>query len=414
MSDARTRGSGQRQPRDYLAFAATAVGAFCSRKREPCRRYRALIGTAMGAPSLVAAAAPSGTRFSTLPQAKAYDSVQFPACVVPSNEAVQEAEVATFTEWAARHSDEIESVLRAHGAVLFRGFNSSSPTAERGQVHNVEPMDHKVFAKFVDSLGLPNFPYIGGNAVRTAIPDTDNRVFTANESPPDKPIPFHHELAQTPDFPRRILFFCARPAETGGETPIVLSTAVYEQLASEFPEFTQKLAAHGVVYSRVMTPNDRPESAIGRGWKRTFCAETRADVEKALTRKGYSWEWLDPTDPNKTATDTDENALLREKSPVLDAVKAVDGGNKMAFFNQLVAVWGGWRDEFNTPQQCIRHGDGSPLDAEAMDGAARIMREHAVAIPWQQGDIMYIDNMQAQHSRNTFTGPRRVLASLTR
>jgi alpha-ketoglutarate-dependent taurine dioxygenase len=48
-----------------------------------------------------------------------------------------------------------------------------------------------------------------------------------NNSPPDQPIPFHHELAQTPNPPRYIFFYCDVPSETGGQTPIIDSTAVY-------------------------------------------------------------------------------------------------------------------------------------------------------------------------------------------
>jgi alpha-ketoglutarate-dependent taurine dioxygenase len=46
-------------------------------------------------------------------------------------------------------------------------------------------------------------------------------------SPPDQPIPFHHELAQTPNPPRYIFFYCDVPSESGGHTPIIDSTAVY-------------------------------------------------------------------------------------------------------------------------------------------------------------------------------------------
>jgi alpha-ketoglutarate-dependent taurine dioxygenase len=308
--------------------------------------------------------------------------------------------------------------LAAHGGLLLRGW-----TGPDGR-----PLTPADLAAFVTALGRENFPYIGGNAVRREVPGTDNRVFTANESPPEKPIPFHHELAQTPDYPRAILFFCEQPAETGGETPIVLSTAVYEALRAAHPEFVDKLEMHGVVYSRIMSAHDRPESAIGRGWRATFKAETPADVERILSSNGYTWEWRDPANPAAPAPPGTANPLLRESSPILDAVKSVwassgeaagraysdDKGSPKAFFNQLVAVWGGWRDEFNSPEDCVRAGDGSTLDPVAMEAVQRIMREHTVSIPWQKGDIMFLDNMQVQHSRNTFTGKRRVLASLTR
>ena len=41
--------------------------------------------------------------------------------------------------------------------------------------------------------GYEELPYVGGAAPRTNVV---GRVFTANESPPDQKIPFHHEMAQ--------------------------------------------------------------------------------------------------------------------------------------------------------------------------------------------------------------------------
>lgn len=49
------------------------------------------------------------------------------------------------------------------------------------------------FNEFVEAFGFEELPYVGGAAPRTNIV---GRVFTANESPPDQKIPFHHEMAQ--------------------------------------------------------------------------------------------------------------------------------------------------------------------------------------------------------------------------
>ncbi len=320
---------------------------------------------------------------------RTHGGLSFPLCLRPvtGNEPLR-TDATNFSTWAATHRQEIESLLRKHGALLLRGFGGSSATAE-------------TFADFVEfGLKLPNFPYELGNAVRTCV--VRDRVFTANESPPDKPIPWHHELAQTPSYPERILFYCDVPPEVGGSTPILLSTAVYEAVKRAHPAFIEKLEETGVIYSRVMTAHDRPESAIGRGWRKTFAVQSRVDAEKKLAARGYRWQWFSD----------DDDAMLREISPRLDGVKEVGNGEKKAFFNQMVAVWNGWRDEFNTPEKCVRYGDDTELDPNVMADVTRILNEHAVAIPWQKGDVLYIDNMQVQHSRSTFSGKRRVLASL--
>lgn len=332
---------------------------------------------------------PSPQIFSHPPlsQARVYSGNVFPLLVTPPPHLPHlRTETSTAHAYLTAHRAEIFALLRKHSVLIFRDFAQTTP-------------EH--FATFVEScLGLPNFPYVGGNAVRTAI--VGDRVFTANESPPEKPIPFHHELAQTPYYPAAVLFFCVRKADSGGETPVLYSPAVYDALKERCGAFLDKVEREGVRYMRVMTPFDRPHSAIGRGWRGTFGVETRAEAEQVLREKGYEWDWIGEG----------EDAMLKEISPVLKAVH-VDEGRK-SFFNQLVAVWGGWRDEFNEPKNCVVAGDGTELDGEAMRIAGEVMLEHRVAVPWEVGDVMYVDNMMAQHSRATFTGPRRVLASLAK
>lgn len=325
----------------------------------------------------------------TLPEAHIYNEKAFPLCLTPPDDRPDLKEnTEAVVSYFKTHSAHVYDLLRSHGVLFFRDFASESSTPQ-------------MFADIVSkSLGLENFPYALGNAVRTAV--VDQVVFTANESPPEKPIPFHHELAQTPLYPSKLLFYCEKTADTGGETPILLSGQVYNDLATAYPSFLEKLETKGVIYSRIMTPRDRPESAIGRGWRGTFHATCREQAEERLAAKGYEWEWIGDG----------EDANLKEKSPALAAVVETNG--RKAFFNQIYAVWGGWRDEFNTPENCVIAGDGTPLDAEAMQGLGQIMMRHEVSIPWQKGDFMFIDNMQAQHSRKTFTGKRRVLASLAK
>jgi hypothetical protein len=209
-----------------------------------------------------------------------------------------------------------------------------------------------------------------------------------------------------------VLFFCEREPTTDGETPVLDSTRLFDDLSGAFPAFVAALEAHGVQYMRTMSAEDRPHSAIGRGWRATFDARTRAEAEAALSAKGYTWEWLSTTAPSAAAEDGAEDALLREVSPRLDAVRAV--GGRKALFNQLIAVWLGWADEFNRPETSVRLGNGAPLDALAMSSLIGLASAHSVAVPWQRGDILLLNNLTVQHSRRSFTGPRRILASLTK
>lgn len=70
-------------------------------------------------------------------------------------------------------------------------------------------------------------------------------------------------MAQVPKFPSNLFFFCDIPSTDGGETPIVLSNVVYEQVNSEMPEFVADLKQKEVKYTRIIPEEDDSQSAIG-------------------------------------------------------------------------------------------------------------------------------------------------------
>ena len=48
----------------------------------------------------------------------------------------------------------------------------------------------------------------------------------------------------------------------------------------------------------------------------------------------------------------------------------------------------------------------------ALEGIARFMEENKVSYKWQKGDIFALNNRLVMHSRNSFTGTRRVYAAM--
>ena len=117
-----------------------------------------------------------------------------------------------------------------------------------------------------------------------------------------------------------------------------------------------------------------------------------------MRQLGYSWEWL-------------EDGSLRTTTPVLPAVRELPNG-RQSFFNQLIAASQGWKDSRNDPSKSIVYGDGSPLGRDDVVLAARLAEEITMDIPWQEGDVALIDNYVTMHGRRTFSGTRKVLASL--
>jgi hypothetical protein len=284
--------------------------------------------------------------------------------------------------WAAANRDDMIAKAGLHGAILFRGLPLNTP----------EDCD-----AFVAAFDLTNFPYTESlsNAVRV---NWTERIFSANEAPPEVTIYFHHEMAQTPIFPKKLFFFCTQPAEEGGETPLCRSDILFERLKERCPNFARDCDEKGLRYSNVMPAENDPKSGMGRSWKSTLRAETREEAEARLREIEYDGEWL-------------PDGSLRATTPVLPAVYEVSPGRK-TFFNQLIAAFQGWKDDRNDPSKAIRFGDGSPLDRDAVNVATELAYGLAFDLPWQRGDAVLVDNILAMHGRRTFKGTRKVLASL--
>lgn len=317
----------------------------------------------------------------SLPETRYYDGRAFPLVVSPpAHLTALESSVEAGIKHIQQHRPHLHSLLDKHAVLLFRGFGFK--TAED-------------FSRVTDEgLGLSNFPYSLGNAVRKQI--HGERVVTTNESPSEKPIPFHHELAQTPRYPGKLAFFCEKKPSVGGETPICYSPAVYDDLREKMKDWVERIQREGVVYRRRMSRHDRPWSAIGRGWEGTFGAECKEEAEKKLKERGYDWKWED-------------GEVLVEISPRLRATWEEKG--RTSWFNQIWAVWGGWRDELNEGGG-VRIGDGGEMGEDEVEAMGQVIESHKVSIGWEEGDVMLVHNMLAMHSRSPFQGERRVYASL--
>ena len=310
---------------------------------------------------------------------QSFDGEPFPLVIECRDNA---ADLQSVEQWIRESRPTLDRQASDNGTVLFRGFPLATD----------QDLD-----RLIRAFGYPNFPYEDSlsNAVRV---NRTERVFTANEAPPEVTICLHHEMAQTPIYPSRLFFFCEQPAEQGGATPLCRSDVLFERLLDELPEFVADCESKGLLYTNIMPAENDPTSGMGRSWQSTFRAETREDAEQRLQRLGYSWEWL-------------PDCCLRSTTPVLPAVLEVEPGRK-TFFNQLIAAFHGWKDSRNDPTKAVTFGDGSSLIPETMDRVATLAEELTFDVPWQKGDVALVDNRVVMHGRRTFSGTRKVLASL--
>ncbi|MEO1169213.1 MAG: TauD/TfdA family dioxygenase [Pseudomonadota bacterium] len=276
----------------------------------------------------------------------------------------------------------VDAHLQQSGAILFRGFDVP---------------DAHAFDAAVTAYGEPNFPYAESlsNAVRVNVTE---RVFTANEAPPETSIYLHHEMAQTPVYPSKLFFYCEIAPGGGGATPLCRSDILLEKLDAADSDLVEAFASKGVRYTNIMPGNDDAGSGQGRSWRSTLSADNREEAEARLQTLGYDWEWRD-------------DDSLRATTPVLDAVRTLPDGRR-SFFNQLIAAFRGWSDSRNDPSKAITFGDGTPITGEQMADAIALSDDLTYDLAWQAGDVALVDNFLVMHGRRPFTGTRRVLASL--
>ena len=307
-----------------------------------------------------------------------YDEAVFPLAFG----ADQPANKAVIAEWIAQHRTQIEDQLALTGAILFRGF---------GVVNDGD------FDAFIRAFDWPNFTYAESlsNAVRR---NRTELVFTANEAPSTVSIFLHHEMAQTPVYPSKLLFFCEQAAEQGGATPICRSDILLQQLREQLPDFVAACENKGVRYSQTMPLEEDLASGQGRSWKSTLSAENRQQAEGKLAHLDYDWQWQ-------------EDGSLSVTTPVLPAVRQLNDG-RTVFFNQLIAAFRGWKDARNSGEKSICFGDGSAIDSSHMALAIDLADKLTFDIPWQSGDVALLDNFLVMHGRRPFQGKRTVLASL--
>ncbi|CAE7258055.1 unnamed protein product [Symbiodinium sp. KB8] len=304
--------------------------------------------------------------------------MDFPLVLSPS----RQSNARELSAWAASRSAELQKLLLHHGAVLFRDCGIISA---------------EDFGLVVRAMGCEGYDYVGGAAPRTEV--VKGVVFTSNESPPDQPIPFHHELAQSPTPPNYILFCCEVESKHGGATPIIPSDEVADFFMSHFPDFAREVEAKGVRYIRTMPEVTDPTSAQGRSWAESYAVKTREEAEEVMTKQGSTWEWLSGGD-------------LKVTTAALPALRMDERTGRRVFFNSVIAAFTGWNDSRNVGEEAVVLGDFSPVNKHALRAVARFMAEREVAFAWKKGDILIVDNGSVLHSRQSFEPPRRVLAAL--
>ena len=284
--------------------------------------------------------------------------------------------------WIASNRELLRAELRRCGAILFRGFGVRTP---------------EEFERVALALSGSLMQYSFRSTQRSEV---GGQVYTSTEYPADQTIPMHNEMSYTSTWPRKIWFFCLRPAERGGETPFADSRQVFARIS---PAVRRQFADRGVLYVR------NYGGGLDLPWENVFQTADRPAVERFCREAGIECEWK-------------AGNRLRTRQRCQGVARHPETG-EMIWFNQahlfhrssidpaVLASLLEARGEEDLPRDA-RYGDGAPIEAATLQEIRRAYAEESVVFPWEEGDVVLVDNMLVAHGRRPFAGQRKVLVTM--
>jgi amino acid adenylation domain-containing protein len=283
--------------------------------------------------------------------------------------------------WVAANRAFIQSSLHKHGALLFRNFGVNSVVEFERCAASLCP---ELFSEYGD---LPR-------------EEVSARIYGSTPYPSDEVILFHNESSHLHRWPMKIMFYCVRAAEQGGETPIADCRTVLELLS---PRLRARFAEKKLMYVRNYTPG------LDVSWENFFHTTDRAEVERQAREAGVEWEWKP------------DGCLQTRK--LRTALSRHPQTGEEVFFNQvqlhhvsclepsvresLLGMFG----ERGLPRN-VYYGDGSPIEEEVMAEVGQAYNRAAVNFTWRAGDLVLLDNMLCAHGRNRFVGERKIVVAM--
>jgi hypothetical protein len=168
------------------------------------------------------------------------------------------------------------------------------------------------------------------------------------------------------------------------------------------PRLREQFASRGVMYVRNFT------DGLDVSWREFFRTDDRQQVEEICRRTGIEWEWTE--------------AGLRTRR-VCRAVARHPKTGEEVMFNQVQAhhvslLEEGVREsllslfgEEGLPRN-VYYGDGGRISAEEMAELVQTYEEAAVDSPWEERDVVFVDNMLVAHGRRPYVGERKIVVAM--
>ncbi|MEM1170168.1 MAG: TauD/TfdA family dioxygenase [Cyanobacteria bacterium P01_H01_bin.35] len=320
-------------------------------------------------------------------------------------EAVKEKSFTALAELVRENSDWFNKQQDNYGALLFRGFEVETA------------------AQFESILELLNVKlaskYHFGSAQRERITD---QVFTSSEAPGNLMITPHTELNMVPVRPSFLAFFCQIEPTLYGETPIINTEKIFNDLS---PNLQHKFANSPQKYVRFV-----PNHLLGM----VFEELSREEITKLLEDGEFHFEWRDdgsldfecsyiPLFPHPRTGKLCFGLSLYDCFVTREWYRSILQRypfKKRIYYKFLPSQLYRTLEGMDNSQQ-----KGTTLDTYLVneEGNCTKMTEpeakelgkaewkNAAVFRWRQGDILVIDNLQLVHGRLNAQPPRKILTA---
>jgi alpha-ketoglutarate-dependent taurine dioxygenase len=284
--------------------------------------------------------------------------------------------------WAADNMNIIETTLLTCGGILFRDTGL---------------LTQSDFERFLDVIFPQTLHYLERSTPRTKLSE---RVYTSTEYPASLPIALHNESSYSSTWPGKICFYCLKPADQQGETPLADVRNVYKRIA---PEIVDRFVTKGWMLVR------NYKEGVGLDWQDAFQTTERSVVEQYCRSAQIEWDWIGSNS-------------LRTRQVRRAVVKHPKTGETVWFSH--VSFWHVSSFEPETRKAMLKvfreeelpyntyYGDGSPIEDAVIAQIRQAYEEEKVMFPWQHGDVLLLDNMLVAHGRNPYKGTRKILTAM--
>lgn len=269
------------------------------------------------------------------------------------------------------------------GGLLLRGF---------------DVLGEQAFQQLVRGFGHELLNYEFGSTPRKAV---EQGVYTSTEYPAHQVIPLHNEQSYTLQWPLKIWFHCVQPSAEGGETPIADSRLIYQRLD---PALRQRFDDKRLMYVR------NYGNGLDLPWEQAFNSEDRQVVEAFCRANRIDFEWKDDGELR-----TRQVCQATARHPLSQDLVWFNQAHLFHVSNLAPAVREGLLAVVDDPLDLPRnvyYGDGSPLEDSALEEIRGVLDDCTVRFPWQQGDVLMLDNMLVAHGRASFKGARKVIVAM--